>query len=250
MASESRQTVHDEIPTRECFVALFDILGFGNMVKANKLGNVFNTYLNVQHDFKNRFEHINKLAKGFAWQGTISFRTFSDTFLLYTSGTDDLDFKAILSACDFLFIGANENGIPIRGAITRGELIASEHIEIGKAIVDAYEMEQMQDWIGCWISDICIPNINMAEYAGDIVEYPIPLKDNRAGTQLAFNWIVSIISKLMYVNKSFTVGQVKSEITFTRKKSDDLSIRKKQDNTDKFIDFALSRTILARYKFP
>jgi hypothetical protein len=128
-----------------------------------------------------------------------------------------------------------------------GELIASEYVQIGKAIVDAHEMEKMQKWTGCWVSNKCTQYINMDELTVELVQYPIPLKNSTGGIQLAFNWVWSIISKRM-INKCFSVEQVKNDIKFTRNRCFESSIREKQDNTDIFVDCVLSPSFLARYK--
>lgn len=96
----------EDIHVRNCFVALFDILGFSDLIVRNELGKVYNTYMKVRYDFSNKYNKINKLANAFK-TGTISFHSFSDTFLMYKSGTEDIDFKQIYAACDFLFMAAN-----------------------------------------------------------------------------------------------------------------------------------------------
>ena len=70
---------------------------------------------------------------------TVDTHSFSDTFLIYTSDTSGDSFLSLLAACDSLFIGAIENELLLRGAITYGELIISAGVEIGKPIVEAYE---------------------------------------------------------------------------------------------------------------
>lgn len=238
----------EDIIKSECFVALFDILGFSNLVKNNELDKVAGTYLRAKKEFENTISHINALLQ----KDTVTFRIFSDTFLIYTSGINDMSFLALLAASDSLFLAAIENGLSIRGAITVGELIVSDGIEIGKPIVDAYENEKKQDWIGCWITDHCMNKINKNEHlpGKDIVEYEIPLKDGEIKKGYAFNWVKSLPRKIMFEKKrnDFTLKEIKDELKCFQKKPHDWSIKRKLDNTNKFIEFVLSPEFLEIYK--
>src|SRR3972149_7120522 len=237
----------DDIIKSESFVALFDILGFSDLVKDNELDKVVRTYLRAKKEFENTISHINAILQ----KDAVSFRNFSDTFLIYTSEVNDMSFLALLAACDSLFLAAIENELLIRGAITVGELIVSDGIEIGKAIVEAYENEKKQDWIGCWITDHCMNKIIKNEHlpGKDIVEYEIPFKDGAIKKGYAFNWIKSLPRKVMFANKKndFTLEEIKNELKLFQKKPLDWSIKRKHDNTNKFIEFVLSPEFLEIY---
>lgn len=181
----------DNISGRDVFVGLFDILGFRELVRNNELSKVAETYLTAKRGFKDGVGFINSLHKHSMMKDRVEYRVFSDTFLIYTSGTNENCFPSILAACDFHFIAAVQHSLPIRGSITRGPLIASGGVEIGKSIVEAYESEQKQEWIGCWISDDCALAIDMGKHLENksIVQYEIPLKDGEIRTSFAFNWV-------------------------------------------------------------
>lgn len=241
-----------EISSKDCFVALFDILGFGELVRKNELGRVAKTYSRAKKAFKDILSHINAMNKGFKMDVTVKYRNFSDTFLIYTSMTGEGAFPSLLAACDGLFIGAIENRLLIRGAVTCGELIVSAGVEIGQPIVDAYKSEQNQDWSGCWITQRCISRIDIRDYLTDksLVKYRIPLKDGKVKTYFAFNWVKSLTFKAMFENRrnDFTLEQIKDQIRFINDECSDWAIHRKLDNTNRFIGFVLSNEFIKAYK--
>jgi hypothetical protein len=117
------------VPKRQCFVGLFDILGFSNMVKNDQLENIWKSYNEIKSSTTFIKDNLESLLK----RKVVNIDTFSDTFLIYTADhkdkvQEDVDkyFNAMLGVCDALFHSANSNQIPIRGAITVGELIVDE----------------------------------------------------------------------------------------------------------------------------
>jgi len=242
----------DNIKEKDVFVGLFDILGFRKLVTNNELSRVAETYRRAKNYFDEGIEAINRLQKHQDKKDRVKYRGFSDTFLIYTTGTNDNCFLSMLAACDFLFMASVECSLPIRGAVTLGPLMSSAGIELGKSIVEAYEKEQKQDWIGCWIADECRRDVNIDRYMANksIIPYEIPLKNGKVDTKLAFNWIMSVTWKVMFANgkNDFTLQQVKNAVNFTQGEPHDWDIRRKFDNTNKFIDFVLSPEFLPFYK--
>jgi len=240
------------IREREVFVGLFDILGFRDLVNNNQLYKVAETYKKAKGYFHDGIGSVNRLQKHSQKKDRVKYRVFSDTFLIHTTGTNDNCFLSMLAACDFLFMAAVEYSLPIRGSVSRGPLMSSGGVEIGRSIVEAYENEKKQDWIGCWISDNCSTNIDMAKYIADksIVQYEIPLKGGEVKRRLAFNWVKSVSWKVMFKNQrnDFTIEQIKEAISFTHGPSLEWEIRRKIDNTSRFIDFVLSPEFVKEYK--
>jgi hypothetical protein len=231
----------DGIPRTRCFVALFDILGYKDLVRRNDLTKVFNAHMAAIKNVKDMIGHLEAVLRK---NPLITIRTFSDTFLIYTSDISeyisnqeeqkiDQTFQALLAACDSLFIAANENKLPIRGAITEGELIVSDGIEIGEPIIDAYEMEQKQEWIGCWIAKKCIDLIGSAAQEHlekrAIVQYEIPCKEGSVEQFYSFNWL---LSNPFIKLESFDLLE--------KKEWHDWSAERKHRNTWKFINFIRS----------
>ena len=128
------------------FVALFDILGFRDLVNNDRLEDVYKVFeclSNLRNGVKEMEEHLAALLK----TKLLKMLSYSDTFLIYTVDIENMEqkniylaFQALLAACDSLFVAANENELPIRGAITAGKIIAARDIAIGKPIVQAYDL--------------------------------------------------------------------------------------------------------------
>lgn len=184
------------VPKRQCFVGLFDILGFSNMVKNDQLEHVWKSY----NDIKSSTTFIKDNLESLLKRKIVNIETFSDTFLIYTAdhrdkSQEDIDeyFNAMLGVCEALFHSANTKQIPIRGAITVGELIVDESLIIGKPIVEAYEMEKDQNWMGCWISDDAIKCVSKKRldrhmHGNLILKYNIPFKKGNIKECYVFNW--------------------------------------------------------------
>ena len=187
------------MPKSKSFIALFDILGFKDLIRNDHLEDVYKVFLRVNNlinDTKEMAEHLEALFES----KVVTVLNYSDTFLIYSLDISDIEqnridkvFQAVLAACDSLFIAANENRLPIRGSITVGDIIVSGDVVIGKPIVDAYEMERQQEWIGCRISRKALEYISneaIDEHTKEltIIEYEIPCKSGDVERMLAYNW--------------------------------------------------------------
>jgi hypothetical protein len=235
----------------DAYVALFDILGFSKIVERNELDRIADTYSRAKAVFEEILSHINAVNKGFT-DIEIEYRSFSDTFLIYTSRTGDEAFLSMLAACDGLFIGGIENKLLLRGAVTRGEIITKAGMEIGRPIVDAYRNEQIQEWSGCWVSDECLADFDATNNFADksLVLYEIPLKNGEVKNYVAFNWVKSLAWKAMYENKKndFELKQIEDMINFMNEQQADWAVRRKQYNTIKFVEYVTSPEFIMAYK--
>ena len=240
------------VPMKIAYVALFDILGFSELVRRNELSIVADAYSGAKEALADILSHVNALNEGFKVDVAVGYRSFSDTFLIHTSDTSEDAFLSLLAACDGLFIGAIENKLLLRGAVTRGEIITQAGMEIGRPIVDAYKTEQRQDWSGCWITDQCFSDIDVNTYFAhkSLVQYEIPLKDGEVKTCVAFNWVKSLTWKVMFENKKndFGLEQIEAQVSFMNQRRTDWAIRRKLDNTKKFMEFVLSPDFIEAYK--
>jgi hypothetical protein len=154
------------IPKIKSFIALFDILGFKDLIRNDQLDDVYRVFLRLK-DVKNNAKEMVGHLEALLETRVVTVLNYSDSFLMYTLDINDIKqdridnaFHAILAACDSLFVAANENRLPIRGSITVGDIIICDDLVIGKPIVDAYEMEQKQEWIGCWVSRNALDLLN------------------------------------------------------------------------------------------
>lgn len=235
-----------------CFVGLFDILGFSNLIETHQLDKVADLYSKI----KKYFEEILNDANSLCNREIVKFYNFSDTFLVHTKNKDDINFQALLVACDALFLGFNEtaqnDNIAIRGAITSGEIIAVEGIVVGQPIIEAFRREKQQEWIGCWISDQCLNKDQLNEYINDksIVEYLIPFKDGIVKHCHAFNWVKSIAHKYKIDKKSFNFGskEIMAEINFLKSEPQKWDVKRKHENTITFVKKVITSEFLDEYR--
>jgi len=234
----------------ESFVALFDILGFSEMVKNRELTRVTAIYRRMRKEFKSILTATGTVLSG---RLPISFKSFSDTFVIYTfdTKTNTKDpFLLLMLGCASLFIAANRDNLRLRGAVTFGEIYTSKDVVIGKPIVEAFRLEKEQDWIGCCISEECCEKIlpQIEKYSHDlniIIEYEVPLKMGPVKKMYAFNWVKALCFYLSIVNRGadLNVGQVSGAITFLNEdcgEREDWKVRRKLNNTIKFRDDVLT----------
>jgi hypothetical protein len=234
----------------ESFVALFDILGFKDLVRKSEISKVATTYEKMKADFAKYAGMISRVS-----HSKVVTRCFSDTFLLYTTEASDASFRALFMACQFLYLAALASRIYLRGAITCGGLTVSEDIEIGPAIVEAYECEQQQDWMGCWITESCITAVSdMNRYLEEksIVRYPIPLKSGVVEEKYTFNWIYLFV--VLDSSLSGQPGDRKDRIaafgrSMSKWDSSTWESKRKLENTRHFLKVITSPQFVDRYDF-
>ena len=232
-------SAESNIPKRKSFIALFDILGFKDLVNNDKLEDVYKVFMSVSNlinDTRAMAGHLDALLES----KVDAVLNYSDTFLIYTLDISSLDqkkidhaFHELLAGCDSLFISANENKLPIRGAITVGDIIVSNDIVIGKPIVQAYELEKQQEWIGCRISESALGSISKKAIdehikAMAIIEYEIPCKSGKVEKMFAYNWTES----LPFKKGDFEILNKRGRVDWT--------VERKHKNTWEFIKYLKS----------
>jgi len=122
------------------WICYLDLLGFKKLVLGKGWLSVFASYSKTIERLKRSPNYASKTRE--LW--------FSDTFVLYTED-DTLDsFLAIEQKARYLTYFLITDGIPLRGSIAFGEYYADENtgIQFGKALIEAYEYGEGQDWIG------------------------------------------------------------------------------------------------------
>jgi hypothetical protein len=236
----------------QSFVALFDVLGFKELIRNSEVTKVAATYNKMVVDFGRHEEVLNR-----ALRSRVTSRCFSDTFLLYTIDTDEESFESLIIACFFLYLAAVVNRLPLRGAITVGSLLIADGMEIGQPIVEAHDNEQKQDWMGCWVADECFKHVSSTQRYLDckwIVKYEIPFKDGeKVGEQYALNWVYLICFMHSYFAKSGDNQTLNRRHLSTLMKVFPRSPtiwgeKRKIDNTRKFLSFVSSSEFLAYYR--
>ncbi len=219
------------------FVALYDILGYKSWIKEKELCDVWKDQMNMKEMIKTNTEHSLNYSLG---KSIITAINYADNFLIYTNEISEDAFQALIISCNRMFIAAIDYGLPIRGATSCGEFYVSQtdNIVIGKPIIKAHEDEKRQDWIGCWISNECLANINedlKQTYIKEkmLIKYPIPLKKGDIDEDLyAYN--------LMYnMPANITIEFLESKGYLQKRNSHGWSEERKHRNTKDFINFVL-----------
>lgn len=185
------------------YVALLDILGFRDLMRKRSITKIAT---DVDKLFSRSGDHglswsslkMTGRSCGVARAGRAH---FSDTILLWTTPilSEDEGHTATVLAfsrtvADLVLHGFL-SGLPLRGAIAYGECLIDEpkHLFIGQPIVDAYELETQQKWIGVAIH----PNAEagLAQLLGwdlptiCLCEYSVPMKQTaQVKPGLAIDW--------------------------------------------------------------
>ncbi len=230
------------------YIAHFDILGFKNIINKNKLNDVKDKiYPIIEKGIKELKDGSNEGIKHF-WEKSnfdkivkpeIFAVWFSDTIIFYTNIHSDYALFNLLLFSNKFFARLFKEGIPLRGAIVDGPLyVDDKKIEymIGKSLVDAYELEKIQNWSGAIIqiglSEKYYTPTNEAIGAlihlQEVAEYHVPLKCGKVKEYYCLNWVNSF-NELGESNSSFTDLMCK----FSDKELD-WPIKEKITNTENF----------------
>lgn len=143
-------------------VALFDVLGFSNLVLEKGSKAILDTYqelMNLTVLSKNytAFERIKVGFNNYVMGGTytpIKYSYFSDTIILWTTN-NATHVSSFLAKCADLICEALKIGMPLRGSICFGEgiLNKSTNTIVGGALVEASNIEKNQKWIGATLGE-------------------------------------------------------------------------------------------------
>ena len=187
----------------ECYVALLDILGFKRIASVHSHGHLKSVYQKfsdtIVHGLSNG-KYVTAKICGEEYIGpdirkaTVNSLLVSDSILIWTNDSSAESFEKIVSAVRSLLTFSMMNGNPLRGAIPIGPLSSIlsqwptqtqnfQHSLFSRAIVDAAELENNQEWSGCEISKAAIETFkskcsdwNSLVEKKLIVSYPIPWK--------------------------------------------------------------------------
>lgn len=167
------------------FVAFFDILGFKELVRRQPLADLVAKFRNIYDAVgdatiayeSTRAEVISVLniadrqdwmvaadptavRQEFARSTKLRLLLMSDSVVIYSEpvGRGDENFtrhlSSILRVGRVIVARLLAAGLPTRGAISHGEFYANEtdQVFVGKALVEAYELAESQEWIGAAVA--------------------------------------------------------------------------------------------------
>ena len=191
------------------FLAVCDILGFSALVERESLDYVvsdsiawFRKALNhsmhkglfpehvPETNDLDRHEHV-----GVAW--------FSDTLLFYTKSDTDESVRELLSVVAWLVFetmrGDTRGNTRVRVGVAYGAAFVDPRnsLFVGMPIVEAYRLEQAQQWSGGALSQSACDRLPEAIRSGKyadwwVTPHDVPLKAGQTRNTLALNWNLGI----------------------------------------------------------
>ena len=182
-------------------IAVCDILGFSKLIESNPLDKVVDHALGwfrkaLHHSIhKNGFPEKVPQAIDLEGHKDIGVALFSDTIFLYTLRDDDEAVRQLINTVGWLIFETILGGTRIRGGVSYGEAFIDKEnaIFVGSPIIEAYRLEQSQQWAGAALTHAArerIPTyVRSGEYADWwVIPYDIPLKNDLTFETLAINW--------------------------------------------------------------
>lgn len=167
-----------------CYVA--DLLGFKKMV--------LNLPNEQQADrVKNWIQLVSKGASKFEIK---KYKLVSDTIFAVTKGDED-GLENLLNFSKYMLERGTRKSFLLRGAISYGDVTWNKHIPYGKAIVDAFNHSNKQDWIGTSLRPNIISDKSSLWASKLIINYVIPFKKGDVYVLPAIIWDVPIFEDLL-----------------------------------------------------
>jgi hypothetical protein len=138
--------VRDGGHMRTGYAAFLDVLGFSALVAGEGHSERINNYL----------ECLSKALDTDDARPSVEYVVFSDSIIITSLGGTDEALQALLRGCSSAFGVMLKKEIPVRGAIAYGtyssEKTKNGRFVAGRAIVEAYQFEKKQDWVGIMLA--------------------------------------------------------------------------------------------------
>ena len=218
-----------------CHIALFDILGFKQTIESRPLDTAIKSLGNLE-------QIVNDLLgrEAMGSPNHVEVRWFQDTLIIISSGDTDHQLASIIQYTSSLLALTFAEGIFLRGAVTHGEAYITATAALGKPIVNAYVMEQNQEWIGCSVDLECVKAADKEtkRWLGEsniIFPYPVPFKNGALRSEFVLNWPLRLISESGL--KALQQGWDK----LTPESTPSWDILRKVHNTDEFLQFLVAQ---------
>lgn len=240
--------------TSNVFVAFLDILGFKDLVERNtheQLEEIYSKFFTGVEKNSELFELLSQILKNDKGiNTTVQSVIISDSIVLWSIDDTIDNFNMLVMAVRLLIIQSFGQGIPLRGAITRGPLSVStdKSIQIfGKSLTKAYTLESQMELAGCMIDDECMKyvleineenkifqNLNKSN---SIVQYLMPKKHGEIKNHYLINWVSPFRSN--YIIESFSQHN---------KSINNWAVNYKIKNTSDFIEYVRKNKLEVNFK--
>ena len=168
-------------------IAVFDILGYKELVNTTKISLLPKLLKRISN-----LKIISIPAESMAGSLLVA-----DTIVLYAKLPNHYGAGALIVTASNLFNACARHGIPLRGALTYGEVFLNlkENIISGKAFVKAFELEKQQEWCGALVDpehkDLYLKGKKSLPGAlhSNLVSYRAPLKKGLRYIYECIGWI-------------------------------------------------------------
>jgi hypothetical protein len=220
-----------QLPDKENgYVALLDVLGFRELVRGDVDGERIDHYLQALRTAISNTE--------------VKSVVFSDSIVLTVESNTEEAFLSVARACSRSMGALLSRGIALRGAISFGKFLrrqVGDSVFIaGRAIIEAYEFEQAQNWAGIMVApsaikqlgsginkcrvqlemvndlNVILPNLHWIAY---IKHWPnIPFAPSSAGECERFDGFVIVpsIEALNLSNVRTNINEIRQRLTELR----------------------------------
>jgi hypothetical protein len=182
-------------------IAVCDVLGYSNLVREHSLEELKDYHLRnlltvSESSIPNHRVNPESLTqRELLTTGAVGHVSFSDTFVIYSLLDDRDGRKNVLDAVYRLIsIPMNIPYYRYRVGIAYGEMYVNkdEGIYIGKALVDAHDLEAVQQWSGAVLTEsaacmykACYPESSI------LVDYDVPIRDQASMRCTVVNWTLA-----------------------------------------------------------
>lgn len=233
------------------YFALLDILGFSKMVKHRPLGDLVadvQRVLRLSDARDAQISWVPRAGQGARREDSLSIGRyhFSDTLFLWSDPVSESDPELELRIsqhfysflCDLVSFALFQ-GIPLRGAISFGATFvdANTGIVVGQPVIDAYRLEQAQEWIGVALHPTCSNRSQHKEASFFIVRYSPPLKPTASDTpSVTLDWTTPLrVTAVHFARIHGFDPRVRFDAVMAAGRMEDPAIRQKYENTAAFV---------------
>ncbi len=181
----------DSLDPQQAFIAFFDVLGFQARLRHSGLSEVLAAYRNLA-ETKIRSGTLPVFSRAGVTHHQVGSAIFSDCIIFWCN--DDWEaVQSLVSASAHMIAAAIDMGWPLRGGLAYGECVLDRDTRtfIGQPIIDAYNTERSQKWIGAGLHQSVLGHSTLGEKIGrleDVIEYDVPIKKGQPVLSHAVHW--------------------------------------------------------------
>ena len=181
-------------PTDKRFICFLDIMGFKDMVMRNSHEEIYDLLTELSKH-RNSLENTNLPEK--YDPDSLKTVSFSDTIVVFTKDDSVECLELLTLSVSWLFAKAMEGGIPMKGAISLGEMSINiaRQIFFGQPLIDAYLLEEDVAFYGIVIHNTVEKFLNENPlndvFKKRYVECLTPLKSGKIN-HLILDWVIAL----------------------------------------------------------